>query len=81
MIKNANLTFYDETININMSTIDFYFAEFVNSVVRISTRIGNSRQSLVVVDDVLTMNKAGGVKDSWYRASCEVPVFVAKFSL
>ena len=53
---------------VNPLTKYFQFTKFVKSVCRVSSGIVNSSESLVVVDDVLSMNKTRCFKNSWNGA-------------
>ena len=61
-------------LHINKLTKYFHFTEFIEGISRVSIRIGNVCQSLVVVDDILSMYRTGSVKNGRYGAVGKVCV-------
>ena len=54
---------FQEHNNQKKSTKNFYFTQFIMSILGIFIRVDNSWQPLVVVDNILSVNKTGGVKN------------------
>ena len=58
-------------------TKNFYFTQFIMSILGIFIRVDNSWQPLVVVDNVLSVNKTGGVKHCRYCVQSITGIFKA----